>query len=67
LIRRVAQAIVDDAPAIWLVEDEVLAGVHNRLDIGIPSPLGWWNDLASWSVKPGQQLPRDRLGLPPAR
>lgn len=67
LIRRVAQAVVDDAPAIWLVEDEVLAGVHNRLEVGTPSPLGWWSDLASWSVKPGQQLPRDQLGLPPAR
>jgi peptide/nickel transport system substrate-binding protein len=63
LITRVAQAIIDDAPALWLVEDVVLAGVHARLDIGTPSPLGWWHDLPRWSVRPGAQIARDRLGL----
>lgn len=63
LITRIAQAVIDDAPAIWLVEDVVLAGVHARLRTGTPSPLGWWHDLPSWSVRPGAQIERDRLGL----
>lgn len=63
LITRIAQALIDDAPAIWLVEDVILAGVHARLRTGTPSPLGWWSDLPSWSVRPGAQIERDRLGL----
>jgi peptide/nickel transport system substrate-binding protein len=66
LTTRVAQAMIDDAPAIWLVEDAVLAGVHTRLDTGSPSPLGWWHDLPAWSVRPGRQIARDRLGLAPS-
>lgn len=60
---RVVQTLIDDAPAIWLVEDRVLAGMHRRIEPGPSSPLGWWHTLAQWQIAPEQRLDRDRIGL----
>lgn len=64
---RLVQTLIDDAPAIWLVEDRVLAGIHQRIDPGTLSPLGWWHGLAQWTIAPDQRLDRDRIGLRAAR
>lgn len=60
---RVVQMLIDDAPAIWLVEDRVLAGLHRRIEPGTRSPLGWWHGLAQWQIAPELRLDRDRIGL----
>ncbi len=62
-LHRLVQTIIDDAPAIWLVEDRVLAGMHRRIEPGPPTPLGWWHGLAQWQIAPEQRLDRDRIGL----
>jgi len=62
-LERVIQTLIDEAPAIWLVEDFVLAGMHRRIQPGAPTPLGWWHGLAQWQIAPDQRLDRDRIGL----
>jgi peptide/nickel transport system substrate-binding protein len=54
------QAAIDDAPAIWLYEPRLFAGVHRRLSVGTLRPDAWWAGIASWVVDPAQRLPRDR-------
>jgi peptide/nickel transport system substrate-binding protein len=54
------QAALDDAPAVWLYEPRVFAGVHRRLTVGALRPDAWWSGIARWSIDPSQRLPRDR-------
>lgn len=54
------QAAIDDAPAIWLYEPRMFAGVHRRLHITPLRPDAWWSGVAEWSIDPAQRLPRDR-------
>lgn len=60
---RALQTIIDDAPAIWMLEDLAPAGVHSRIELGSKSALGWWHGLHEWRVTPSQRIDRDRLGL----
>jgi peptide/nickel transport system substrate-binding protein len=60
---RAVQGIIDDAPAIWLVEDPFPAGMHARIDPGTLSPLGWWHGIAEWRIPADQRIDRDRIGL----
>jgi peptide/nickel transport system substrate-binding protein len=63
LFRRAYETITADAPAIWLYEPKPLIGVHSRLELPGRRADAWWAGFADWSVKPGQQIPRDRVGL----
>jgi len=54
------QAAIDDAPAIWLYEPRMFAGVHRRVHITPLRPDAWWSGIAEWSIDPAQRLPRDR-------
>ncbi len=54
------QAAIDDAPAIWLYEPRMFAGLHRRLNVGVLRPDAWWSGVADWSIDPAQRLPRDR-------
>jgi peptide/nickel transport system substrate-binding protein len=54
------QAAVDDAPAIWLYEPRLFAGVHRRVRLGALRPDAWWSGLSTWAIDPAQRLPRDR-------
>ncbi|MCX5759979.1 MAG: ABC transporter substrate-binding protein [Gemmatimonadetes bacterium] len=54
------QAAIDDAPAIWLYEPRMFAGVHRRVNVGTLRPDAWWASLADWSINPDEFLPRDR-------
>jgi ABC-type transport system substrate-binding protein len=58
--RAAYQAAIDDAPAIWLYEPRLYAGVHRRLTVGALRPDAWWSGVAGWSIDPAQRLPRDR-------
>lgn len=57
------QAAIDDAPAIWLFEPRMFAGVHRRLNVGELRPDAWWSGVAEWSIDPAQRLPRDRRAV----
>jgi peptide/nickel transport system substrate-binding protein len=63
LFRRAYETIVGDAPAIWIYEPKPLIGVHSRLELPGRRADAWWAGFADWSVKPGQQIARDRIGL----
>ena len=54
------QAALSDAPAIWLYEPRMYAGMHRRLTVGALRPDAWWSSVAEWSIDPAQRLPRDR-------
>ena len=54
------QAAIDDAPAIWLYEPRMFAGVNRRLSVGALRPDAWWSGVADWSIDPARRLPRDR-------
>ncbi len=54
------QAALSDAPAIWLYEPRMYAGMHRRLTVGTLRPDAWWSSIAEWSIDPAQRLPRDR-------
>ena len=55
--------LADDAPAVWLYEPRLVAGVHRRIQpVGL-RPDAWWANLADWHVAPGQQIARDRAGM----
>lgn len=58
--RAAYQAAIDDAPAIWLYEPRMYAGMHRRLTVGALRPDAWWSSVAEWSIDPAQRLPRDR-------
>ncbi|MHB1311586.1 MAG: peptide ABC transporter substrate-binding protein [Gemmatimonadaceae bacterium] len=58
--RAAYQIAIDDAPAIWLYEPLMVAGVSRRLHITPLRPDAWWSGIAEWSIDPAQRLPRDR-------
>lgn len=56
-------SLADDAPAVWLYEPRMIAGIHRRIQ---PSGLradAWWANLGDWRIAPGQQIARDRVPL----
>ena len=61
--RRAYQAMINDAPAVWLFNPKMAAGVHTRLKPAVMPANGWHVNLADWSVDPAQRIDRDRIGL----
>jgi len=53
--RSAYQTIVDDAPAIWLVEPLAVAGASARLTTGPLRADAWWSGLATWTVAAGRR------------
>ena len=61
--KRVYQHIVDDAPAIWLFNPRMAAGMHKRVQpTGIRAD-GWHVNLADWTIPADERIERDRIGL----
>lgn len=60
---RAFQQIVNDAPAIWLVDQRAPVALHKRFIVPPLRPDGWYADLADWRVDPAQRIDRDRIGL----
>lgn len=50
-----------DAPAIWVYEPKVHAGVHRRIENVSIRPDMWCATLWTWRVAPDQRIDRDRL------
>ncbi|HYV97949.1 MAG TPA: ABC transporter substrate-binding protein [Gemmatimonadaceae bacterium] len=44
------QALLDDAPGIWLWEPAVTAGASTRLDLATLRPDAWWTSIPTWGV-----------------
>lgn len=59
---RAYQTVVDDAPAVWLFEPRLTLAIHRRLRVTGARPGAWWAGMARWSVAPGQEIARDRIG-----
>jgi peptide/nickel transport system substrate-binding protein len=63
---RAFQTIIDDAPAIFLYDLQVLYGVSKRVTLAPMRVDEWWANLADWSIPLDRRLDRDRIGLTPA-
>ncbi|MDF1504095.1 peptide ABC transporter substrate-binding protein [Roseisolibacter sp. H3M3-2] len=59
---RAYQTILDDAPAVWLFEPRLVAGVHRRIQVAGLRADGWWAELDEWSIPLGARIGRDRVG-----
>jgi len=66
MTRRAYQALVEDAPAVWLYDVLTIAGAHKRIQMAPLRVDAWWANLADWWVPAGERLERDRVGLRPA-
>lgn len=64
---RAYQAIIDDAPAIWLYDIATLTAANRRITTQHMRADGWWSNLADWSIPPDKRIDRDRIGLTPAK
>jgi len=62
-VNRAMQTIIDDAPAIWLVEEVSPSGMSSRIDPGVLPSTGWWHGLPDWRIPPSRRNDRDRAGL----
>ena len=60
LYRRAYQAILDDAPSIWLYENRMFMAIHKRIQPMFNGKDVWWRQLNQWSIPAAQRLPRDR-------
>jgi ABC-type transport system substrate-binding protein len=67
LASRAYQAIVDDAPAVWLYDASTLAAINRRIDMPGFRGDGWWVHLADWSIPAAKRIDRDRIGLTPTK
>jgi peptide/nickel transport system substrate-binding protein len=54
------QAIIDDAPAIWLAEPKRVMAVHKRINTVGVRPDAWWANVADWSIPADRRIARDR-------
>jgi peptide/nickel transport system substrate-binding protein len=64
---RAFQTILDDAPAIFLYDLFVLQGLNRRIVTAPMRTDEWWANLADWTIAPGKQIDRDKIGLKPAK
>src|SRR5688500_3227758 len=61
--KRAYQTVVDDAPAIWLYNPKLAAGMHRRIQPEGMRADGWYANLADWTIPADQRIDRDRIGL----
>jgi len=66
LIRSAVQALVDDAPGVWLYDVPTVAGMHRRIQPEGMRADGWCANLADWWIPAGERIERDRIGLRPS-
>ncbi|HEY4217489.1 MAG TPA: peptide ABC transporter substrate-binding protein [Gemmatimonadaceae bacterium] len=64
---RAFQMMIDDAPGIWLYDVTVYDGINRRITVPTPTISDWWMNLQNWSIPADKRIPRDRIGLAPAK
>jgi peptide/nickel transport system substrate-binding protein len=57
--RAAHEAIVADAPAVFLYEARPVLGIHKRIRTTGIRADAWWANLADWSIPASERLPRD--------
>jgi peptide/nickel transport system substrate-binding protein len=53
------QTIIDDAPAIWLYELNLVLAVHKRIRTVPYRPDAWWWSLGDWYIPANERIARD--------
>lgn len=61
------QAIIDDAPAIFLYDGTAVYGVHRRITLAPTRADEWWANLADWFIPGDKRIDRDQIGLASAQ
>lgn len=61
LYRQVLRIVDEDAPAVFMFTVTNATAIHQRFANVQFRPESWWSLLWKWSVRPGAQLPRDRV------
>ena len=56
------QTAIDDAPAVWLYEPNLVLGLHKRIHTEPYRPDAWWYSLGEWDIPAAERIPRDRVG-----
>jgi ABC-type transport system substrate-binding protein len=59
--REVVRRLVDDAPAVFLYAPSTPLAIHTRYERVAVSPESYWRAIWRWRVRPGRELPRDRV------
>lgn len=60
--RRAYATIVADAPAVWIYDLRMFAGMHRRIHTTRLRPE-WWTTIPGWYIPSGERTPRDNVGL----
>lgn len=60
---RAFHQIVDDAPVIWLYDVAFNNAFARRINTTNMPPIGWWINLADWTIDPAKRIDRDHIGL----
>ena len=60
---RAFHQIVDDAPAIWLYDVAFTNAFSRRITTTSMPAIGWWVNLADWTIDPAKRIDRDHIGL----
>ena len=58
------EAIIQDAPAIWLAEPIPTVGYHSRLQLAPLRSDAWWAHIPDWWIPADKRIPRDNAPVP---
>ncbi|MDX2185125.1 MAG: peptide ABC transporter substrate-binding protein [Gemmatimonadaceae bacterium] len=63
-LQQAVDVLVQEAPAVFLVQPSGALAMHARLVTSALREDGWWATLADWSVDPARRLARDASPAP---
>ncbi len=63
--RRAFEAIIEDAPGIWLYEPPTMAGFHKRIRTTNIRADNYFSGMGDWWIPAGERTARDKIGLRP--
>jgi peptide/nickel transport system substrate-binding protein len=63
--RQASEAIIQDAPGVWLFQTPTIAGIAKRIHTTHMRADEYWAGLADWWIPADQRTARDRIGLRP--
>lgn len=61
--RRAFEAIMEDAPAIWLYEVPQIGGIHKRIRTAKMRADAYFSGMGEWWIPASMRSPRDKIGL----
>ena len=63
--RHAFEAMIEDAPGIWLYEPPTVAGIHKRIRAVKLRADAYFSGLGEWWIPANERTPRDAIGLRP--